>query len=75
MTQEMRAAKECPEWCLDSGNIAALLSWLDENDEIENIAAAIAIVEKPWHWDREYQAMRFAQGEAEKTAREERSRR
>jgi hypothetical protein len=71
MTQEIKAARECPEWCLDSGNIASLLRWLDENDELEDIGAAIDIVEKPWHWDKEYQAMRESQRIAEADAREE----
>jgi hypothetical protein len=46
-----------PDWCNSSAEIARLLRWLDDSDELGDVADVIAIVEKPWHWDREYQLM------------------
>ena len=49
-------ARPMPEWCADCGEIARLLRWLQGGDGLD-VRDAIAIVEKPWNWDREYQEM------------------
>lgn len=50
------------EWWADCGEIARLLRWLWEEEDIE-MAEAIEVVAKPWHWDDEYQEMCREQGE------------
>jgi hypothetical protein len=47
-------------WWDDSGNIAALLRWLRDGDGIA-LDEAIYVVEKPWNWEEEWQAMQAAQ--------------
>jgi len=77
-TQEMRATNECPEWCLDSANIAELIEWLVEADELspaDDFSEILYMLRKPWKWVEEWKRMRIEKDEAEKTAREERSRR
>jgi hypothetical protein len=49
-------SRAMPEWCADCGEIARLLRWLNEKEDID-VVGAIHIVEKPWHWDAEYQEM------------------
>jgi hypothetical protein len=44
------------EWWRDCGEIARLLRWLWEEDNIDQ-ADMIAVVAKPWNWDAEYQDM------------------
>ncbi len=43
-------------WWHNCGEIARLLRFLRDGDGLE-LADAIAIVEKPWHWDVEYRDM------------------
>jgi len=50
-------AREMPEWCTLPGELARLLRWLDDSDELGDVSDVIAIVETPWHLDREYQLM------------------
>jgi hypothetical protein len=61
------------EWARDSSNIADLLEWLDEADEIdrsdwENL---MYMLRRPEKWAHEYQKMRDGQHAAEVQARDE----
>lgn len=46
------------DWWEDCGNIAALLRWLNERDELGDIEDVIYLVSKPWKWDEEYRQMK-----------------
>lgn len=46
-----------PAWYLDSANIAALMRWLRERDELGDMDNAIYLVSKPWKWDDEWKRM------------------
>lgn len=48
--------RQFPAWCQDCREIARLLRFVNEQERLD-VKDAIAIVEKPWHWDLEYQAM------------------
>jgi hypothetical protein len=43
-------------WWYDHTEISRLLRWLDDNGGID-VRDCIGIVEKPWHWDAEYEEM------------------
>lgn len=43
-------------WWQEPGNIARLLRYLESHEGLD-VRDAIAIVEKPWHWDPEFQEM------------------
>lgn len=51
-------------WWQDCGEIARLLRWLDKHDEHGplEVIHCIDIVQKPHHWDAEYQEMCREQG-------------
>jgi hypothetical protein len=47
-----------PYWWENCGQIARLLSYLNEGDDGPlDMTDAIYLVEKPWKWDDDYQAM------------------
>ena len=58
-----------PSWCADPGECGRLLRWLHEHDDKGPItmATVFEVLEKPWHWDGEYEAMILEQ-EAEQAA-------
>ena len=44
-------------WWYSHGEIFRLLRWLEERGDLDTVDAAIRVVEKPWHWDDEYEQM------------------
>lgn len=44
-------------WWHSHAEIARLLRWLDDGGELEDVEACWRLVEKPWHWDKEYDQM------------------
>lgn len=51
------------EWYDERANVVEFLDWLDACGDL-TVTTAIAVVEKPWKWTMEYDAMRKGQAEA-----------
>lgn len=58
-----------PPWWTDHSEIARLICWLDERGELTDIRDAAYLVEKPWKWTAEYEAMCEGQSEGPGLAR------
>jgi hypothetical protein len=56
------------EWYDDHRNIAALLRYLEERCELSGVDEALALVEKPWKYTPEFNAMCRAERAAEVAA-------
>ena len=53
-------------WFDDTAEIARLLRWLTDHERdqpVTELTDIIGVVEKPWHWGNEYEAMLKEQGE------------
>ncbi len=45
------------QWYDSHANVADLLRDLEQRGEIWNVDQAVAVAEKPWHWEIEHQRM------------------
>jgi hypothetical protein len=59
-TQQIKSAREMPEWCSDPVECGRFLRWMHEHDELGPIELETVwcVLEKPWHWTAEYDRMR-----------------
>jgi hypothetical protein len=64
-----RPPSHYPAWCDDPHEILALLRWMHADDELGplDMDNVFEILEKPWHFDAEYQRMHNEQSDAERT--------
>lgn len=55
----MSSIRPMPEWCANPSEIARLLRWMHEHDDYGpiDLDTVWEVLEKPWHWDREYSQM------------------
>ncbi len=58
-----------PKWCDDTGELLRLLRWMHEDDELGPLEPEnfFEVLEKPWHFDAEYNRMLNEQSDAERT--------